>query len=693
MLSKRIDELYDDLSLDVEYNVFEKSLLNLVENKLIFCSDETNRSYSVVNDVFWKDWIMKDSLSVQIMRQIAINIYAYFILLNTQKGKSYQMANVIDSYSPTEFKHVAFIYVDNDRTLAAQATNGFNKSNKIKTFLLSSNNRINIDTIKKYILRYDQGLEAQMPVILALSNPNQNSKVVHLIDFIINRVSTKNSLLRFSILFDEADRVYPAVRNKVVCIENLETEEKKEVTLLEQISHNFALHQIVFVTATEGDLLDEDYPEIYYAKFYNSDTKGADEFYSAMHTPDARIHVLGSKSYGKSKKKELVDNPHYNITYYESSDDTIIDCKGNKFAEHILENFYDHFDEPLTLSNGTTYFRKVIINSNIKKVEMLSIANHIINNYKWYALTFNDSGITLYRYEKEPIKFPKNKIPFNEMLFCIYKHYELQDKPLFIIGRKKVDRGLTFHYAPRDNMDRYITFKPENEDAFVHTDGKEGLIWTDLLLGSVNDPNTAVQKAGRCAGIIRHCPQYTNEITYWTDVQTTQMIISHNLLIEELNTPENLHKDESVSYKIFSTKKNLALSNSPLLLKNNYTDETLKHMRVPIIVTIEDFLMKEFLLLKTKPDKIKFLLNELKKSNSTMYEKLRLYNNVGQISVAGKSGGMKAKDKLINTTIKSVMDGKPLLTGNRRQDIGLNTWHCYIDKDECILCFNYSEYS
>jgi hypothetical protein len=104
---------------------------------------------------------------------------------------------------------------------------------------------------------------------------------------------------------------------------------------------------------------------------------------------------------------------------------------------------------------------------------------------------------------------------FNELLFEIYKSLNMEDKPLIIIGRRKVDRGLGFHYAPRD--------------------GSEGLIWTDIILGKIEDTNTAVQKAGRLAGIIRQCPQYYGKCTYWTDERTQRDILRHNNIVDEAN--------------------------------------------------------------------------------------------------------------------------------------------------------------
>jgi hypothetical protein len=102
------------------------------------------------------------------------------------------------------------------------------------------------------------------------------------------------------------------------------------------------------------------------------------------------------------------------------------------------------------------------------------------------------------------------------VLFGLYKEFNLENKPLFVIGRRKVDRGLGFHHAPPD--------------------GSEGLIWTDMILGRIDDKNTAVQKAGRLAGKVAHCPQYPGNLTWWTDERTANSILSHNTVVDVAGT-------------------------------------------------------------------------------------------------------------------------------------------------------------
>ena len=61
-------------------------------------------------------------------------------------------------------------------------------------------------------------------------------------------------------------------------------------------------------------------------------------------------------------------------------------------------------------------------------------------------------------------------------------------------------------------------------------------MWTDMILGRIDDKNTAVQKAGRLAGIVAQCPQYPGQLTWWTDERTANSIMRHNLIVDSANT-------------------------------------------------------------------------------------------------------------------------------------------------------------
>ena len=61
------------------------------------------------------------------------------------------------------------------------------------------------------------------------------------------------------------------------------------------------------------------------------------------------------------------------------------------------------------------------------------------------------------------------------------------------MGRRKIDRGLTFHYSPTNN--EYVkTIKSINGmgDLIIDANDINGLIWTDMILGKISDVTSAV---------------------------------------------------------------------------------------------------------------------------------------------------------------------------------------------------------
>ena len=78
------------------------------------------------------------------------------------------------------------------------------------------------------------------------------------------------------------------------------------------------------------------------------------------------------------------------------------------------------FKRPI-LYNGNEIYRKIIINSNSKGNDMTALANYAISE-GFYAITFNQSGIRVYRPNIPTIETFKIKdTRLNELLYCIYK--------------------------------------------------------------------------------------------------------------------------------------------------------------------------------------------------------------------------------------------------------------------------------
>lgn len=432
--------------------------------------------YRARDGLKWSDFVNIDNpLVKQILKTMIGNPKTFFVLYNTQKGKLRIAAHEINTWAqdPT-YKPVAFVMVDNDKTLADQSESGIDKitSQTAKIFLLSSNSSTKMDDMKIYIDAYaaDKDGEYKMPVILFLANDKQTGKVVKLMTY-IRRKASQSSPLRYGIVFDEADKVYPPFRNK-----------KFEGVSLFDLIKDEALYKMGFVTATEGKLLDEEYEECANAHLYETFDTDDHIHYRALHHEESIVKTV--------KHPVSMDN--------------------NTYALKILSDNLSHFTTPVR-----GQYRKTIVNSNASAEKMKDFARKSVD-MGMNAMTFNMNGVRLYRTGKEVERFNVRGRKFNEVLFEIYKDFGLHDKPLIIIGRRKVDRGLGFHYAPRD--------------------GSEGLVWTDIVLGRIDDKATAVQKAGRGAGIIAQCPQYIGSVTYWTDEQTANTIKRHNQVVDKANT-------------------------------------------------------------------------------------------------------------------------------------------------------------
>lgn len=461
--------------------------------------------YSACTGVTWKTiHMIDDQIKKQILLFMIPNPDTVFILQQAQSGKMKICAEEMKKWSEdATLRPVSIFISQNDKTLTDQSAEGIKHicgTMNIKLFVLSSNSNTSFDDIKIYCDAYanDNSGEYKMPIIVALSNNHQHLKIMKLIEHISRRVQNNNSLLRYGIIFDEADETYPQFRNKIVDMSNGRCSYSGFINTPE---HCKSVYRQVFVTATEGDLLDEDYPEC--ANAYSLVIGTDNPEWRGLHSPDTIINLVP-------------------FTPQMTS---------NVYVSNIIDNNLEYFITPIRDNNGNIYYRKIIAQSDMRNAKMIELANKLINK-EMYVLIFNQTGITLYR-QNSPIKKFKGKgCRFSERLYYIYITEKLNDHPLVIIGRKKVDRGLGFHCIPRliNGGETML----DGENGKISIDGVNGLIWTDMILGRIDNPNSARQKAGRLQGIIAHCPQYTT-ITYWTDKHTSDIIINKNMILDIAN--------------------------------------------------------------------------------------------------------------------------------------------------------------
>ena len=546
-----VDSLYDKILDDTpdgqdpisEEEFYKKMEQLFMDGFIIHRRLEDNIFIEARDGLKWSDiHSIDDLIKKNILFYLIDNPNVFFVLFNTQKGKLRIAVDEMKQWAlrtDIGIKVVSFLLVDNDKALAEQSADGIIKTfgqENVKLFILSSNSKISVSEIITHIDAYAYNDEYVMPVIVILPNPKQNEKMISLLAHIRKKVLKNKSKLRYGIIIDEADKTYPMVREKTFSILN------ERLSLLDFIINEEALYRIGFVTATDGDLL-EDYQECRNAHMFPikiDDT--VKEYYRAFHTQDSIINIENSTNPTKSN---------------------------NAYAENILNKHMTNIKTPIH-HNGELIYRKIIINSNPKGNDMIALALFATKN-DLYSITFNQSGICVYRPELPVEKFKIKGMRLNELLFCIYKVMKLHDKPIIIIGRRKVDRGLGFHYAPRKNIKTHkfdsqiIVWKGNNNypGCEVISDNGEGLIWTDMILGCIEDTSTAVQKAGRLAGIIGQCPQYTGKLYFWTDNHTSLRINSHNKKVDTTNTgttPGNTAK-QAVDNAIDSIPRIIPLPN------------------------------------------------------------------------------------------------------------------------------------
>ena len=463
--------------------------------------DEDGVGYMARADLKWSDF---QDLSCPIKKQILLylvdNPKTFVVLLNTQKGKTAIVAKHLAEWTQLNqsagVKIVPVGFMMNDRTLADQTHNALLNVPNSKIFQLSSNSKTSEMEILTYMDAWasDTYGDYQTPIILTLPNASQMRKIVNLLERIKQRVVTRGSSLRYAMVVDEYDQVYPLIRDR----------------LLPYIQFDQALHKLGFISATDGDTLD-DYPECANAYFESHGEDSPD--YRAFHHDDSIVKIIT-----RGPKKH------------------------NAFALKVIEENAVHFSEPVVLPNGEISYRKIIVNGDARRESMENFAKKITEPVGEemvganYCMTINMYGVKLFM-NGQPIKSMRIKgCRLSYVLYWMYRHFHLHNKPLYVIGNRKVDRGLGFHFAPRRNeAGEFDPVTVEFESTEYVSLGGDGLIFTDEILGHVHRQETAAQKAGRCAGIIAQSPNYCGHVYYWTDDRTAELVLSHNKKVDQMN--------------------------------------------------------------------------------------------------------------------------------------------------------------
>jgi len=647
-LFERIREEFEDISEESFHAILEE-LCECEESYLeSHPLDEDGEVYMARANLKWTDFRhLSCPIKKQILLYLVENPKTFFVLLNTQKGKTAIVARHLTEWTKlnreTDTKIVPIIFMMNDRTLADQTQDTLVRVPDSKIFQLSSNSKTTEDEILTYIdaWSHDTYNDYSTPIILTLPNNSQMRKIVKIMERIRDRALNRQSRLRYAPLIDEFDQVYPQIRDK----------------LLSYIECDAALHKLGFISATDGDTID-DYPECANAHF-ESHSENSPE-YRAFHHADSVVKIIT-----RGPKKH------------------------NPFAYKVIDENAAHFLQPIVLSNGQNSYRKIIVNGDSSRASMESFARKITeptnhgssssNSGAAYCITINMFGVKLFIDGQAKRRKSIRGCRLNAVLYWLYKREKLEDKPLYVIGNRKVDRGLGFHYAPRKNetgdFDKQII---EFDGEAVASEQGEGLIFTDIILGQIGRTETAVQKAGRCAGIVAQCPHYCGNVHYWTDAKTAESIRQHNRKVDHMNELAG-----GYNVKQADTRARERLAQEP-----NQTPLTIiTNKRIPVV--IDGINPSDIIFTKiSKEDKIKYVLSIL--SNNENYTRLLNFIRSPGVECAQitqpKIESDKSYSKHITDVVNARTNNKPYSVSLKKEYRDKNNWQLFIDNREHRLC-------
>ena len=514
-------------------------------------------------------------------------------LYNTQKGKSEYSVNVLKEWTSISRskKIIGIVILSNDQTLGDQSINGIlsqigrpfvSKEIPIGVFPLMSQYKVTEREIQTYCDAYrgDCDNEYQIPLIFSLDNRSQREKIQKILVRMETNYRPDRESLCAAFLFDECDSTYPSHREMV----------------FPRLSHEYIIHEVQFVTATDGNMIDE-YEEYRYAKCVKQPVNDNEPDYRSIHHENSVVRVIHA---AENTRSQIVFNAiRDNIEYFRADVPTV---------------------------GGQIVKRKVIVNGSSRGAEHTVFANQM-NEFGFHALTFNMSGVKLYRSGYAPITFKTKRRRLNELLYYIYQRFGLEDRPLFIIGCRKVDRGLGFHYAPRSRQGIVPKTFVYEEHGDITFDGLNGLVFTDMILGEVSNLSRAAQKSGRLDGIIGQCPQCPITLTWWTDDRTAEKVIRHKTRVDATHQLQGAYSAEQAKHAAirksrqdgdytithgFSTREDAhawATENINWNRVRNGEDQPIHANRIPYNVSIENGMMRDHGLKPIMP------WNELDQSN------------------------------------------------------------------------------
>ena len=386
-----------------------------------------------------------------------------------------------------------------------------------------------IDHVKLAIDTYVQH-GGKMPILISLANKKQATKCASILEHILTKRNDLGLNCGYAMYLDEADAIYELLRPILL----------KFIVDPANNRPNPANHGTFWVSATMDTDTAMNFEEVLKAYQYAVYIDPAIEtnYRNIDVQPDAEIP---DKFLHQENK--------------ESNNDFII----RTVMEHL-----PHFTRQVTGRNGVLYYRRVIALADRENDKQRALGDKLARTIGFSSIIYNQTGFPLYWRNADgsvSTKTIKRKdLPkalrtkcINEKIKWIYDNNpQLHNAPLFIIGNKMIDRGLSFHYAPRGQ-------------------GGEAWLLSDIIMGHYTkaEYRRAAQAVARLWGVIAHRPEYCGSITHWLDARTRELVlrdarktkhIQDNSYVPQPFVYLSQQADEEVEEEAMTCKRNVIQS-------------------------------------------------------------------------------------------------------------------------------------
>ena len=182
-------------------------------------------------------------------------------------------------------------------------------------------------------------------------------------------------------------------------------------------------------------------------------------------------------------------------------------------------------------------------------------------------------------------------------------------------------------------------------------------------MGHVEIKETAVQKAGRLAGIVAQCPQYPLNLTWWTDTETAMVVKRHYELVDATNKQGGCNTIVQ------------ALERAKIAVPETELPKVYPREARPILM-FDNITQEERINFKNKN---KNILGILQKYNPEAYETYKLYNiHCWKIDTPSKC-------EKYGLTTMTKPDAYSTVTNIREQDRTKNVLMVYLHENTLIF--------